>query len=246
MRKIMLLAATLAGSWLGQAQAAPFVSAQFSTDAAFLTYLGAQGVTLPADEVFVAQARGGNNRANGDYEIGLHVPPSFTNAGPVGTAGQKVWGTAGGANAFVPFSLTRTGGSVTFAMAGYSGTYGGASALDALGFRVRSESSGNSTEIRNVKLDGNALPGASLLAANGGLDFVVIGGLAGDFTLTGEASLNWATGAIPGGSRLGFQIKGIDGLTPVPEPASAALLLTGMAGLALLRGRRRRTGPARA
>ena len=90
----LALAATAALAISGVAQAAPVVSSHFSTDAAFLSLLSGRGVTLPANGIFAAQARAGNNGANGDYEAGLHVPPNFTDAWPIGAAGQFAWGGA--------------------------------------------------------------------------------------------------------------------------------------------------------
>lgn len=200
------------------------LSPHFPTDADFLAYLDEHCVTLPDNEVFVAQTRGGNNATNGDYEIGLHVPPDFTGAAPLGGNSQWSWGTNGGANAWVPFTLSRSGTSVTFTMGNYTATYSNADVaeLNALGLRVRAATNA-STGIRNLTVNGGTLTGGSLNAVNSVVELVVISGLAGDFVLSGEASLNWSAGTIPSGSNLGFQIKGIKGfdachVSPTPSP----------------------------
>lgn len=230
----LLLAATIGA---GGAQAAPVVTFTGSSDTAFLAFLAGRGVALPAAEAAVAQARGGNNAATGDYEAGLHIPPDLTNAAPVGSAGQFSWGAAGGGNAFLPFSLARTGGTLGFVLGNAAGSWSDplVGGIDMLGLRLRSEGAGSATRVRGLSLNGTALGG--LLAADGGLGFAVVEGFgSGDFLLSGEVALDW-TGGFPGGSRLGFQIKAIDAPTLVPGPAALALFGLGLLCLGLVRSR---------
>lgn len=237
--------------------AAPIASAHFSTDAAFIDHHAGIGVALPDDEAFVAQARSGNNATNGDYELGLHVAPDFTNAGPVaGGSTQWRWGADSADNDWVPFALARTGSTVTFAMGNYAGSWTDAAvaAVNALGVRVRSQrgpTTTSATRLRGLAVDATGLGTATdMTAINGAIDLLVITGLDGDFTLTGEAQLNWDTlyGAIPNGSRLGFQIKGLQAPVlqagAVPAPPAATLALLGM--LAALALHRRPAAAARA
>lgn len=241
--KFRSLAAALAlACSAGVAQAALVQSATFTTDAAFVTYLSDNGVTLPANEVFVAQTRSGNNASNGDYEAGLHIPPDFTNVGPIGPDGQLSWGNNAGNNSWRNFTLSRSGDTATFTIGSYNESWTDESVgdLDALGFRVRSTADG-STQVRNLTFNGTLLADPALDATGGGLELFVVSNIAaGDFTLTGQTRLNWTGTSIPRGSNLGFQIKGIDGFQPpVPEPGTYAILGLGLAGLGIAQRRRR-------
>lgn len=87
-----------------------------TTDTAFSIFLDSMGRVEPyGGERFVAQGRIGVP-GPGDYEIGLHGPPNFTNAGPIlGGSSQWTWGIG----EEVSFTLSRSGGTVTFDMGDY-------------------------------------------------------------------------------------------------------------------------------
>lgn len=252
LRRLALGLAMAAGVAIGTAAAGPITSAHFASDADFQAYLLERAGEQVVRTAFVAQARSGDNTTRGDYEVGLHVAPGFTSVAPLGTPGQLVWGGAGGANAFVPFSLGRIGSTLTFAMGSYTASITDAlvAALDALSLRARSVAPGSGitasrTTVRNLAIDGQALPTAPSVAANGSVDLLLIDSLTGDFRLTGEAALDW-TGSFPRGTRLGFEIRGLDGVTPIPEPSALLALLTGIGALALLRRRTQRNAAATA
>ena len=216
----------------GVAHAAPIVTQTNLSDSGYQSYVA----SLSGTEIAVAQARIGRP-GNRDYEIGLHIPPNFTNDGPLaGGSTQRNWIS----DRPVSFTLSRTGDDLTFTMGGYSATYtnDAVSELNLLVFRAASTT--NSTAaFSNLVLNGTPLGGPSATGENGRNSTVVEGIDPANFTLTGRVTLSW-TGTQPTGSSLAVQIKGFDAVA-VPEPGTLALFGTALLGIGLLR---RRAGKA--
>jgi hypothetical protein len=247
----LFAAATLAfGSFA--AQAAPTLSPIFAargpgaSDAALEAYLG---FSLASAEVAVAEGRIGNNALNGTHEVGLFGPPAFTAQSPIaaqqGGTTNFIWGNGTAVN----FSLARTGTTLTFTMGNYTGilTDTEVADIDGLVFRVRPAgpvSQPSDVLLSNLVFNGNAL--ATIGAATPPPDANSSGPVttlralegigAGNFTLTGAATLSW-NGTLPTGSNLAFQIKAYDTPTAVPAPAALALFGIGLLGLAMVRRR---------
>ncbi len=182
-------------------------------------------------EKYVAQSRIGNNATNGTQEIDLL--DSANNNTPVAQL-QKKW-TSGKA---VDFKLEYKNSIVTYIVDGQtisSNKFSGK--VSDIFFRTRAADK-SSMSLSNLMFSDSKtanLALGSLSSAGAGssdIDYLQLGKISGDFTLTGKSTMTW-TGTAPSNSALAYQIK--VGTTPkkeVPEPAAAgALMLVGIAGL---------------
>lgn len=207
-----------------------------TTDAAFSSFLDSLGRVDPyGGERFVAQGRIGLP-GSGDYEIGLHGLPNFTNAGPI-PGGSSQWNWVNGAT--VPFELSRSGEAVTFKMGAYAASLDDGSAnLLAIRWRVAPNSSLVLTDLSWGGSSG--IGGISSIEISGESSSVVgywaFNNVEDDFVFTGNATLGWS-GTMPTRSNLAFQIKGFEVSQPVPEPSTMFLLGGGFIGLLGLKRR---------
>lgn len=225
------------------AAAAPTLLGTFANDGDFNTYLANNGLSFPADEIAVAQTRiGNNNAASETYEVGLHIPPNLTNAAPIGATladRQLTWGNNTGNNALRNFTLSRVGNNLTFTIGNYNETWTNAlvANIDFMAFRLRGTTDG-STVIEDLEIDG--VPFGDLLQTGNGALVVAIGGITGDFSVTGKTTFNWSSAQAPANSSLSMQIKMANGpdVPDVTEPATLALLGAGLLGLAAVRRRK--------
>jgi hypothetical protein len=229
-KTLLLAGVAAAGLTFGVAgvQAAT-ITQPFTDEAGFSAFAGGPGVT----EVFVAQGRIGDRGGAATYEIGLHSPPNFTGQAPIaGGSSQFAWGN----NQPVQFTLARLGNTVSFTMGNYDASYTDSAVGDVNTLVLRLRATGaSSVSLSTLDLDGAPL--ATLIRNAAGPEYWLLSPLAGDFTLTGDATLAW-TGTAPTGSNLAFQIKGFVTPVEVPEPASLALLGMGLLGLGFAARRR--------
>jgi hypothetical protein len=252
LRKILLAGAATLGV-LGTATAAD----AFTITTPSLTDVDFNALLLNGEfsELFVAESRMGNNALNGDREFGINQAIAPNSSGVLaggdpfmGAEGQRTW-VSGQAVAF-ELSYDALTGAIAYTVGGKTLT-ASTNTFDPNGIFLRTraqgrnDSSSASLVLQNLMLDdGSGFQLISdLFSTSTGIasdvDYLVISGLKGSFTLKGEEVFSW-TGALPSGSRLATQIK-VGGGTytqgedpqPVPEPMMAigALVAVG-AGLA--------------
>lgn len=221
------------------ANAASFNVRQFTGDTAFNTVCAggsAAGSGNQACEWAVGEIRLGNNAVNGDWEVGVQNPPGT----PIDVR-QAAFGNGVGyafslGYAAATDALALTIGGVT------SQTTVDLSGMRSMFIRSRSDSAADTTSLTNLSLNGMAVGVDNIPAGAGSANtaYTVIENFAfdGDWTLTGVSTFAW-DGAAPSGSRLASQFKLTD-VAPVPLPAAAWMLLSGLGALAAAAGRLRR------
>lgn len=181
-------------------------------------------------ELFVAESRIGNNRFNGDRELGINTATGF----PV-AQGQRVWNNG----EEVDFILEYTGSAVNYTVGDrlLSSTNFSGPVTDIF-MRTRATSDSEMT-LTNLFLDG--MPIDDLVSSTLGLpdpndiDYLHIFDISTPFTLTGTSIMTWTDASNPlRGSHLAYQIK--VGTTPsVPEPSMVLALTFGAGALGLMK-----------
>ncbi|AFY48854.1 PEP-CTERM putative exosortase interaction domain-containing protein [Nostoc sp. PCC 7524] len=179
-------------------------------------------------ELFVAESRIGNNSINiAERELGINDE----NGTPV-DAENLNWGNGKTWN----FSLEYTGNKVTYQVFDTSQNFtltseefsGNVNSMFIRTFaNQRNNSNSSSISLSNLKLNnisiGNLSSSGSTISD---VDYLAIKGISNSFTLTGQTQLSW-TGIAPGRSQLAAQIK-VGNYTPIPEPSTIGVVLTGM------------------
>ncbi|MEM7556684.1 MAG: choice-of-anchor W domain-containing protein [Cyanobacteria bacterium P01_A01_bin.84] len=178
-------------------------------------------------ELFVAEGRIGNNKLNGDRELGIN-----TATGAPVAQGQFNWGN----NSFYDFSLEYTGNKVNYFLDGnlLSSEKFSGSVTDIF-FRTRAAAE-SQISLSHLTFNGNQIGSLSSKGNDSSdVDYLQISNISSPFTITGKASMAWTSNQPPRNSHLAYQIKvGTSPTTSVPEPGiTSALLVAGITGLGL-------------
>jgi len=248
-------------AWLAvttPAGASAILTQHFEDEAAFGEYLARRGLDARTDMLVMAQGRSGDNRIGGTWEVGLFLPDDLKDAKATWDTAQFQWPQARDGQPWVPFSLSRTDGTLTFSVGDAvvrvdATDIGG---LSALALSARAEDKGETTILRSLTLDGDKLEEGHVNAVGDKRDVALVEGLSDNFTLAGEARLRWAHDPdLSDPARLMFQISGYriggdphggDTLIPanavlavstpgnqaaIPEPATVLVFLSASLGL---------------
>ncbi len=189
-------------------------------------------------ELFVAEGRIGNNKGDGERELGLN-----TATGANVEAGDLVWGDGSNNVNEYNFSLKYDGSKVTYELGGQtlSSTEFSGSAnsifLRTFAQKDNSKNSKNFVTLKDLVFNGETIGSLSSLGGESkDVDYLQIRDIdiSAPFTLTGKTLMSW-TGSNPMRSNLAFQIKvGNSSPTSVPEPGTiGAIFVTGITGLGL-------------
>jgi hypothetical protein len=115
---------------------------------------------------------------------------------------------------------------------------GSTSSVDLLNLSILNQGQ-TTTWAKQSSSIADAADGQKPLVAIANIDYLRVGDLKGDFTLTGTSVFSWSgQGSRPTNSNLAYQIKAIStpNSTPIPEPASLGALAIG--GLVIARRKR--------
>ncbi len=257
-------------AWLAvsaPAGASAILTQHFEDEAAFGEYLAKHGLDAGADMLLMAQGRSGDNRIGGAWEVGLFLPEDLADAKAAGDTAQFEWPQAKDGHPWVPFSLSRTDGALSFSVGDAvvrvdAPDIGG---LTALALSARAEDKGETTILRSLTLDGDKLEKGNVNGVGEKRDVALVEGLSDNFTLAGEARLRWAHDPdLTDPAQLMFQIAGYriggdptsgdmlipanavfaastpDNQAAIPEPATVLVFLSASLGLIGHRQLRRR------
>ena len=224
--------------------AAASVYALLGGDAAFNEICAAgnaAGSGNAACEFAVSEMRGGNNALSGDFELGMQNPPK----NPISYSDEAnyVW-NSGVEHRFSLLFVPGTLGTLSLTVGVDPQSSVSANDLDLTGMQslfIRTRQPGNGTvTLSGMMLDGHEIGGLTPTGSGSdGAGYLQISGI--DWTqrweLTGTVAFGWTGDTIPGRSNLNVGFKLTD-VPPIPLPAAAWLLLSGIAGLGLLARRR--------
>ncbi len=207
-------------------------------------------------EVAIADFRGGNAADNGLYEQRMHIPGA---SGLSVVGGQFAW-VSGQAYDFelsyapdetLTLSVGTPAQSISMAL-GTTGTganppvYNGLSDVNTMFIRIRNNSATETLSLNDMMLNGIDIgdltfgqsmdDGTNVGIGADGSGYLQITGFnfADPWSLTGKVTLDWDGASVPPFSLLNADFK----LTAIPLPATALLLIAGLAGLAAVKRRR--------
>ena len=241
------LLAALACAVALPARATALLVQHFDSQAAFADYLAKRGLDVGADLRAMAQARIGDNRGKGTWELGLFDAGAIAEDKPADTA-QLNWTTQQDKTSWVPFTLSRFGDTLAFTIGSATTTLAlpKGEEISALALTAIADTKDGRVILRDLELDGRELDNADVQAGSGSRDTSLVAGLSGNFTLSGETRMRWDT--LPGDpsalmvqvsaynlpgdviSNIGAPIPTIVP-APIPEPGTALAFLAATLGL---------------
>ncbi len=217
------------------------------------------------DEVWIAETRAGNLGASGDWEIGFIVPPPANQPEP-GQQSNVIWENGVTLPWFLMYDATI--GEMSYGIGtGPEDVFGipitvgvgvppdnpiAPDSFDAIAFRVRGDTGtrGGDIEVNVTGFNGGPIPdppGVLNLFEEDGLgsavEIITVSGFddfdEDGFSFTGNVTFSWDEATqTPDGSRVAFQIKGLQSTGVVPEPGAYAAIFGAVAfGFVLLRRR---------
>ncbi|NEO28022.1 MAG: hypothetical protein F6K03_14355, partial [Kamptonema sp. SIO4C4] len=164
---------------------------------------------LMDDIAFVAEGRIGDLDGFATHELNLHE----SDPGQPDITDQFNW--QNGVTEQFELSYDATSQLVNFNIGDRTLTHTYDDPFSDIFLRTRAVNEGSDIRVDNLLLDGVALNDAShAVAETGGLDILRIADIDENFTLTGDATMNWEDSP-PSQSRLAFQVKISE---PSPEP----------------------------